>query len=347
MKGQAMERIRFSLGGGYTAYIGAGASGLLGEELCSLAPAKAALVSDDGLPEGLVSACAEAIRAAGFEPLNVRIPHGESNKTLETVSGIYSAFYEAGLTRADAVIGLGGGVTLDTAGFAAATYLRGLAFVSVPTTLIAQTDSAYGGKTGVDFREGKNHVGVFAHPKAVLCDTEALRTLPERERVSGMGEIIKYGAIADPALLDRVSSDLPGADVTARCVKIKRDLVEQDEFDSGVRRTLNFGHTFGHAFEAASGFTLPHGQAVAYGMLAGVRLGERLGVTAPGVYERILEACARAGLDTGWEPLLPSARAFAARDKKSDGENIRFVFLEDIGKPTVKSIPLGVLVGEI
>ncbi len=333
-----MERIDFSLGGGYPAFVGAGALDYLSETVKAYGKKKAALIADSGVPAEHTAKCAAALDTAGLSASVYKTPCGEEHKRLSAVEGIYSFLYENRFTRADIVLGLGGGVLLDTAGFAAATYLRGLPFLSVPSTLIAQTDSAYGGKTGVDFLGGKNHIGVFSHPKAVFCDTVLLKTLPERERVCGMGEIIKYGAIADPDILEGVSRELPSDETIASCVRIKRGFVEADEFDTGVRRVLNFGHTYGHAFEAASGFTLPHGQAVAYGMLAAIRLGERMNVTERGVYDPVEAACVRAGLDTDWESRLEKAARFIERDKKSDGRRIDFVLLEKLGKPVRKSV---------
>lgn len=294
---------------------------------------KLAVVTEAGIPKEHYYACAQAFAESGFEVFPVVLKGGERNKTLDAVNEIYEALYSAGLTRADAVAGLGGGVTLDIAGFAAATYLRGLPFISLPTTVIAQTDSAYGGKTGVDLHEGKNYIGCFRQPKTIVCDTAFLETLPERERICGMGEIIKYGAIAAPELVKNASRKLPSDVTVAVCAGIKSRFVEADEFDTGDRRILNFGHTFGHAIEAASDYAIPHGQAVAYGMLAMIRTGERLGITEAGVYDEIEDACLRAGLDTEYEPLMESALPLLKRDKKSDGDTIDAVLIKRLGVP--------------
>lgn len=331
-----MTDIRFEplLTGGYTAHIGAGILELAGSEAARLnGGKKAALITDSGVPEEHVRRCLDSLEAAFGRACLVTLPEGEANKTLGGAETIYRRLYEEDITRDDCVVGLGGGVVLDMAGFAAATYLRGVGFISVPTTVIAQTDSAYGGKTGVDFIGGKNHIGVFSHPKSVLCDPELLKTLPERERVCGMGEVVKYGAIAQPELLLSITRKLPGEEIIASCVRIKRDHVIGDEFDRGKRRVLNFGHTFGHAIEAATGYSVPHGQAVAYGMLMAVKVGERLGVTGAGVYESIEKACAAAGLDTDWKCFKEAALPFVSRDKKSDGDSIDFVLLAALGKP--------------
>ena len=339
-----MKRISFILGGGYEAIIGRGAFGSLGETVSGAVRGRtAAIVADAGLPRETVGRCEAMLRSSGFEVGTFLLAPGECRKTLGTVETVYGFFYETGLTRTGCVIGLGGGVTGDIAGFAAATYNRGMDLISVPTTLISQTDSAYGGKTGVDFRGGKNLVGCFKHPRAVVCDPELLVTLPKAEISNGMGEVIKYGAVADPGILDAVSPELPDEELIARCVLIKRDLVEADEFDRGERRVLNFGHTFGHAFEEASGYTLPHGQAVAYGMLAAAKLGESLGITRPNVYKRLFEAIERAGLPADHAPLMEDALPGLVNDKKSDGRYIDFVFLEDLGKPVRRKLPLSTL----
>ena len=325
--------------------IGSGAISELGPAAAGAFPGgKAAVITDTGVPREHVLACRAALESAGLGVFVCSIPAGESGKTLSAVSDIYGFLLENGFTRADGIVGLGGGMVGDTAGFAAATYMRGTAFVSVPTTIVSQTDSAYGGKTGVDLGCAKNAVGVFSHPAAVVCDTEFLKTLPERERVCGMGEVIKYGAIASPELLGGVSRELPCDETVFTCAEIKRRFVEEDELDLGSRRALNFGHTLGHAFEAASGFTL--GQAVAYGMLAVTRLGERLGVTQSGVYGAIRSACERAGLDTSWEGLLSSALPLTSHDKKSDGSFIETVLLESIGRPIRKKLPPGFIADE-
>ena len=334
-----MQTIHFALMGGCDAFVGGGAVRLLGQEAAkAFTGRKAALITDSGVPAEHIALCEAELKKAGKEPVRLVLPAGEPNKTLAAAESICSFLYENGFTRSDGAVCAGGGVPLDIAGFAAAIYMRGIAFVSVPTTLIAQTDSAYGGKTGVDFREGKNLIGCFSQPKAVVCDTDFLRTLPERELACGMGEVIKYGAAAEPEILSRVSRAIPDDDTVAECVRIKRRFAEEDFYDTGVRRVLNFGHTFGHAFEAASGYSLSHGQAVAYGMLAAIRLGQKLGATRPGVYEAVLSAIKSAGLGADYGELWEGAKALIRRDKKSDGSGIAFVLLEDLGRPVISRL---------
>ena len=329
-----MESIFFSLGTGYEALIGAGAASLTGSTAARIIKGRrAAVITDSGVPRAHVEQIRASLAEAGFSAGVFAVPEGETTKNLKTVEDLYAFFAGLSLTRQDCVIGVGGGVVGDVAGFAAATYLRGVPFISAPTTVISQTDSAYGGKTGVDHLGIKNAVGCFAHPRAVIADPALLLTLPERERVSGMGEVIKYGAIADPSILSSVSRALPDESTIADCVRIKKRFCEADELDMGERRVLNFGHTYGHAIESASDLTVPHGQAVAYGMLAAARLGEHVGVTEKGVYEAILAACEKAGLDTDWRPVLDNALPYLIKDKKSDGETIETVLLTRLGNP--------------
>ena len=329
-----MEKLFFSLGPGYEVSIGNGASALLGSAAAALTEGRlTAIVTDAGVPREHVELCRARLADAGFAAGVFAVRAGEASKSLDTVEDLYSFFSGLGITRSDAVVYVGGGVVGDIAGFAAATYLRGVKLIAVPTTVISQTDSAYGGKTGVDHLGIKNAIGCFRHPAAVIADTAFLETLPENERVSGMGEVVKYGAIAAPEILDSVSRALPDERIIAACAAIKLRFCEKDEFDLNERRALNFGHTFGHAIESASGLTVPHGQAVAYGMLAAIRLGERLGVTETGVYSAVENACGRAGLDTRWEHALGEAYPYLIKDKKSDGRTIDAVLLKRLGEP--------------
>lgn len=335
----------FHIGGGYPARIGSGASQLLGEAVKACSDSgRACIITDSGVPGDHLERCLTVLREAGIEASVFTIPCGENSKSIDMLIGVYDFLCGYEYTREDCIIGVGGGVALDVAGFAAATYLRGVSFISVPTTLIAQTDSAYGGKTGVDFMGGKNILGLISHPREVLCDTGFLKTLPRAEIACGMGEIIKYGAIADPSILENVSGALPSEETIARCVEIKRRYVEADEFDTGERHILNFGHTFGHAIEAYSGYTVPHGQAVAYGMLAAIKLGEKLGVTDGACYPAVISSCEACGLDTDWEEKAENARGLIVKDKKSNGTSVDMVLLESLGRPVRRKIPLADLI---
>jgi 3-dehydroquinate synthase len=275
-------------------------------------------------------------RKAGAARTPVLVEDGERAKTLATVSRVHDALVKSGADRATVVIAVGGGVIGDLVGFAAATYLRGIRVVHVPTTLLAQVDSAIGGKTGVNHALGKNLIGSFHAPSLVVADPVVLGTLPRREFRAGLYEVIKYGVIAEPALLDRVRTTLPAifsreadaiAPLVAASCRIKARVVTADERESGLRRTLNFGHTVGHALEAATKYKrFRHGEAVGYGMLAALWLGVARGVTPRALYDEVLELIGHLG------PLPPvsdisSKEAMAAmgRDKKVVAGTLHFV----------------------
>lgn len=275
------------------------------------------------------------------------LPPGESSKTLARFAEALDALATIGATRDACVFALGGGVVGDLAGFAAASWMRGIDCVQIPTTLLAMVDSSVGGKTGVDLPQGKNLVGAFHPPRAVIADTEALQTLPPRELRAGLAEVVKYGAIRDPAFLDwledRADAMLAGDDAAlseavARSCRHKAEIVERDPFERGERALLNFGHTFGHAIEAEQGFGgLNHGEAVAVGMVLAARLSARQGLASDADAERLAGALARFGLPVelpgGLDPgaLLERMRL----DKKAAADGLRFVLWDGIGKARV------------
>lgn len=268
---------------------------------------------------------------------------GEESKRLETVAGIYKALADFEITRKDIVVALGGGVCGDMAGFAAATYLRGIDFVQIPTSLLAQVDSSVGGKTGVDLPQGKNLVGAFHQPAAVLIDPDTLQTLPDDFIADGMGEVIKYGCIKDAAFFERLENenDLKVEDIIETCVSIKRGVVSRDERESGERMLLNFGHTLGHAIEKLSGFSgITHGMAVAVGMIIMAQTGERRGVTESGTAERITALCEKFRLPTTYAATYEELANTARGDKKTAGSNINLVMLRRIGDSFINTIPL-------
>ncbi|MCI0396785.1 MAG: 3-dehydroquinate synthase [Chloroflexi bacterium] len=276
----------------------------------------------------------------------ITIPAGEQYKTLETVRAIYDQLLAAGLDRQGTVVALGGGVVGDIAGFAAATYLRGVRLVQCPTTLLAMVDASVGGKTAVDLPQGKNLIGAFKQPTAVVADLAALQTLPPAEFAAGMAEVVKSGLIASPQLLERIeqeewqtperSGDWPGLALQAIVVEtilIKRDVVEADPFERGRRAVLNLGHTFGHAIEQASGYTIGHGQAVAMGLVAAARLSAGLGYCPPELPPRVEAVLAKAGLPTRIPAGIPAGAIIQAMgsDKKRASGRLRFVLLRDVG----------------
>ncbi len=272
---------------------------------------------------------------AGLEA-TIEVPAGEGAKTLAEAERVLRELTAMGATRGDHVVALGGGVVGDLAGFCAATYQRGVPVVQLPTTLVAQVDSAYGGKTGVDLPEAKNYVGAYHQPAAVIADTASLETLPDRELAAGQAEVLKTGLLAGGSLWERIRGLEPGPppdDVIFGCALTKLRIVAADERDSGARQTLNLGHTIGHAIETASGYDrYRHGEAVALGLLAALRISE-----AGALRAEVSDFAARHGLPTTLDPSVESDAVIeaAGRDKKRTAAGLRFVLLERPGEPTL------------
>ena len=290
-----------------------------------------------------------ALQRAGLDVKTIVVPDGEAAKTLETLEAVYHRLAAMPLGRADLVVALGGGVAGDLAGFAAATWNRGVAVVQLPTTLLAQVDAAIGGKTGVNLAEGKNLVGAFHQPAVVVADTATLSTLPPRERRAGLGEAAKYGFISDTALLDLLEARPDDAvaghgevmtEIVRRGVTVKARIVAADERETGERALLNYGHTVGHAIEAVTGYgTYRHGEAVALGMVAAARLGEHLGVSEAGLAQRTVALLDRLGLPTGGVRVDPAQLwSVMSRDKKAKG-GVRFVLCTRPGHAIVVDPP--------
>jgi len=267
----------------------------------------------------------------------ITMPDDEQYKTLETVNGLYPKLVTAGLDRSGTVMALGGGVVGDTVGFVAATYMRGVRFVQIPTTLLAMVDSSVGGKVGVDLPQGKNLVGAFKQPEVVIIDPDVLATLPEREWRCGMAEVIKHGFIADEQLLQPELWDKTQAEILiARAVAVKVKIVQEDPYEKTVRAYLNLGHTFAHAIERVSQYSWPHGEAVGVGLVAAARLSYVLGLCSAELSEKVEKVVSTVGLPTRIGDLDP-AELFAAMgsDKKWQAGHSRFVLLKAIGQPVI------------
>lgn len=305
---------------------------------------RCAIVSDRHVMPLYGAAAEEALRGSGFDCERITVPAGETAKSLKTIQAGYGRLAGARLERKSFIVALGGGVVGDMAGFLAATYLRGLPFVQVPTTLLAQVDSSVGGKVGVNLKAGKNLVGAFYQPRLVLCDLDALRTLPEREFRAGLAEVIKYGIIYDARLFRRLERELPRllerdprvlAAVIARCCEIKAEVVRQDETESGPRAILNFGHTIGHALEAISSYgKYLHGEAISIGQVAAARLSAQLLGLPEIEAARIETLLARAGLPTTVNLNHPQRGALLAAmklDKKVSAGEVKFVLARRLG----------------
>ena len=315
--------------------------GLLGDagDLCAqaLGVHSVAIVSDDTVDALYGNTLEESLKRAGYSPIKFVIPHGEASKSMESLGNLLGFLADNHITRSDFLIALGGGVVGDLTGFAAAVYLRGIKFVQIPTTLLAAVDSSVGGKTAVNIPEGKNLVGSFHQPSLVICDYETLDTLPTDIFADGCAEVIKYGIINDMPLFEKLKNPIKPQieDIIANCVSNKRDIVNLDERDNGVRRLLNLGHTVGHAVEICSHFEISHGSAVAIGMAIVARASAKLGVCSIDVStetEKMLESYS---LPTKCDYTADELAAVAAGDKKRMGGTISFILPYAIGDSRV------------
>jgi shikimate kinase/3-dehydroquinate synthase len=299
---------------------------------------RVALVTNPTVGDLYASTVVESLQKASFEPIICQVPDGEVYKTLDSVRSLYDQFIEGGLDRYGAVLALGGGVIGDMAGFAAATYMRGVPLVQIPTTLLAMVDASIGGKVAVDHPKGKNLIGAFKQPALVLMDPLALATLDEAEMRSGWAEVIKAGVIGSPSLFECLEErrEMSSLRVIAEAVRVKVAIMEEDPYESGRRAVLNLGHTFGHALEVLSGFTLRHGEAVSIGLTAATRTAIVLGLCDETVESRLTALLQRFGLPTrceGYEPI--EIWNAMATDKKRQGKKLRFVLPRVIGQVLV------------
>lgn len=289
------------------------------------------------------------LRESGYEPHLIEVPEAEDAKTTDVAASCWSALGRIGMTRSDAIVGIGGGATTDLAGFVAATWLRGVRCVLVPTTVLGMVDAAVGGKTGINTAEGKNLVGAFHPPAGVLCDMTALESLPNSEYVAGLSEVVKAGFIADSAILDLIESDPAAAarwngphtrELIERSIRIKADVVSADLRESGVREILNYGHTLGHAIEKVEQYRWRHGAAISVGMVFAAELARRAGRLDDRTADRHAAVLESLGLPTSyaaaaWPQLLDAMRI----DKKARGATLRFVVLDALAKPGILEGP--------
>ncbi|HRA68722.1 MAG TPA: 3-dehydroquinate synthase, partial [Caldilinea sp.] len=278
---------------------------------------------------------AASLAAAGFAPVICLAPEGEEHKTLESVALLYDQFIAAGLDRQGLVMAVGGGVIGDMAGFAAASYLRGVPFVQAPTSLLAMVDASVGGKTGVDLPQGKNLVGAFKQPAAVLMDVAVFATLPSDEFRSGLAEVVKHGIIGAPQLFTQLEEEGPAnlLQLVVDAVRVKVRVVETDPYEQGVRATLNLGHTFGHAIEQVSHYRMRHGEAVAVGMVAAANMAVALGRCDAALAARIHTLLTRLGLPVSVAGYgVEEIHAAMAQDKKRLGKKLRFIIPQALGE---------------
>jgi len=355
-----LREIEVALGDrSYPIIIGEGLLESRCEPLCALAEGRqVAIVTNPTVAAHYLAPLRAQLEPVATALVEVQLPDGEQYKTWESLNRVFDALLAAHFDRRSLVVALGGGVIGDTAGFAAAVYQRGIDFVQVPTTLLAQVDSSVGGKTAVNHPAGKNMIGAFHQPRLVLADVGTLRSLPPREIAAGLAEMLKHGAIADPAYLGSLERDMarqaacePAAMVAAvaRSCEIKAQVVAADEREGGLRAILNFGHTFGHAIEAGLGYgQWLHGEAVGAGMVMAAELSTRLGLLAAPERDRLVAAIAAAGLPVAG-PAWPVARYLELMqvDKKAEQGVPKFVLLEGLGRAVVRRAPEAEVVASI
>lgn len=324
----------------YTVHIGAGLLHNCGSYLSALGKrGKVMLVCGMNVDPLYAKTVSDSLAAEGFRVERFVFQAGEQAKNPQILFSLLNEMAQAKLTRSDCVIALGGGVCGDLAGLAASLYSRGISFINIPTTLLAMVDSCIGGKTAVDLPAGKNLMGTFYSPELVIIDTDTLSTLPECEIVNGSAEVIKYAVLKNPALL-KLLHELDREDLIYECLSVKADFVAGDEHDLGKRQFLNFGHTFGHAIEAASGYTLSHGEAVAIGMVIATRYAVNNELCKPDCLDSLLAALEAAKLPTSTNYDLSALLPYLAVDKKRRADEITMVLPVKLGKCILKTIPV-------
>lgn len=338
-----MHEITVNASKRYSIYCGNGLLKNIGKYFLDVCRArKAVIVTDDTVAPLYANIVSKSLEESGIEISLMVIPSGEASKSLEMLEKLYDFCCMHKLTRSDALVALGGGVVGDLTGFAAATYMRGIDFIQLPTTFLAQIDSSVGGKTAVNIPGGKNLVGSFKQPILVLCDTDTLRTLSPLHFADGVAEAIKYGMIKDKSIFDIIESGKLKEDllsVICRCIEIKKQVVENDEFDTGERMLLNFGHTFGHAIEKFyhySGYS--HGMGVAAGMVKITELSERYGITKSGTSARLIHCVEKNGLPISSNIDDETLVEYSLMDKKASSVSIKIVLCSEIGKSFVKKL---------
>ena len=336
-----MQTIHVNTSTPYAVQIGPGLLASVGEKIAALSCAKQVMIVSDDIVYPLYGkTVTESLTAAGFAVSSFVFQNGEERKRLSTIEALLEQMAAEHFSRSDLIVALGGGVVGDMAGFAASIFLRGIAYVQIPTTLLAAVDSSVGGKTAVDLSRGKNLCGAFWQPRLVLCDTDTLKTLKPIHIEDGLAEMLKYGVICDAELFAKVKNyqneDMEA--LIARCVEIKRDVVSGDEFDRGMRQLLNLGHTVGHAVEAASNFTLTHGHGVATGLAIIARAAEKKGMAKAGMAKEIEDALIACDLPTKTDYDAGLLAELTLSDKKTDGDNINLIVPLEIGNTVIHRI---------
>ena len=335
-----MEKLTIPVDPAYDVLLGEGLLNRAGELTAGAVHGRhVMIVTDDGVAPLYLNAAVKSYEAAGFKVETFVFPAGEAQKSMRTAEELLLYADSTGITRSDLFAALGGGLTGDLTGFAAALYLRGVEYVQIPTTLLAMVDASVGGKTAVNLRTGKNLCGVFYQPRLVICDTAVLKTLSSPLYAEGMAEVIKYGAICDGELLDRITrgSDITG--IIADCVRIKGEIVCRDVHDNGQRQLLNLGHTFGHALEKLNKYAIYHGEGVAVGMLIAAFAAEKHGICAGGVYRELKDVLSSHKLLVSTPFSAAEIAANAMNDKKRRGGTITLVLPSDRGRSILYPVP--------
>jgi len=339
-----MKTVKVSASKAYDVLIGPGLLDHAGEYIYNAAGGDAAAVVTDDVVAGLYSErVLTALHNAGYKTKIFTIPSGEASKNAHTYMDLLNFLADNRMTRADVIVALGGGVVGDLAGFAAATYMRGIQYVQIPTTMLAAVDSSVGGKTAIDLEAGKNLAGAFYQPHIVICDSQLIEKLPPYIFVDGCAEVIKYGMIADSELFSMLE-DYPRLDledIITRCVGIKRDIVCEDEFETGIRKMLNFGHTVGHAVEKLSNFNVSHGRAVAIGMAVETLAAVKMRICGEDCYRGLVDLLHKFGLPYTTDHSAAELARIALSDKKRMGDKITLFLPKAIGKCISRDIKVG------
>ena len=338
------KTVRVNVGKGYDVIIENGILNACGKILREvIGNGRAAIITDSNVSKLYLKTVFNALKNENIDCESFVFEAGEQSKNISTLSEILEFLAEKQFVRSDTVIALGGGVTGDMAGFAAAVYLRGIKFIQIPTTLLAAVDSSVGGKTAIDLCAGKNLAGAFKQPEAVICDPEVFSTLPQKEFANGMAETIKYGVLFSEDLFDSFNNNTTPdqlCEMIEKCVSFKARTVEHDEFDNGERKLLNLGHTIGHAIEKCSNFTVSHGYAVAAGMAMIARASEALKTAKEGTAKRIEAVLKKYSLPTDFDFTSDELTSAALSDKKRSGNKITLVLPTEIGKCILKDEPI-------
>ena len=336
-----MKKVHVNASKEYDVLIGKNLLADCGKLISEVMPkGKTTIISDDKVYGLYGETVKKSLEESGYSVDVYTFPNGEKSKNIATYTDILEFLANVGLTRSDFLVALGGGVTGDMAGFAAASYLRGIGFVQIPTTFLAAIDSSVGGKTGVNLNAGKNLAGAFHQPSLVICDTETFKTLSEENFADGVAEAIKYGMISMPKLLEKLSGDYINEidDIVEACVSIKRDIVNEDEFEGGVRKLLNFGHTIGHGVEKCSGYSITHGHGVAIGMSIITKATEDMGLCDKGLSQKLDTLISKCGLPTKCPYTADALYKVALSDKKRSGDSITVILPKHEGECVLKKI---------